>query len=140
MSEVTSERECLQSNLTAATEELSVLRSEWSTAQSDLATLQTQVGGAQRVAEVAEKEVGSLREELAREKDSHSSTRQRLAAAVKVGTLSLPLFPFTLFTLSSSLYWQAKSATYLSPCSLHLPHLHCKTGKSHINRRIRCNQ
>ncbi|CAI8051973.1 GRIP and coiled-coil domain-containing protein 2 [Geodia barretti] len=83
LSEVTSERECLQSNLTAATEELSVLRSEWSTAQSDLATLQTQVGGAQRVAEVAEKEVGSLREELAREKDSHSSTRQRLAAAVK---------------------------------------------------------
>ena len=102
MSEVTSERECLQSSLTAATEELSVLRSEWSTAQSDLATLQTQVGGAQRVAEVAEKEVGSLREELAREKDSHSSTRQRLAAAVKVGTLFLPLFPFTLFTLSSS--------------------------------------
>ena len=70
--------------MTAASEELSLICSELSTAQSDLATLQTQVGGARRATEEAEKGAESLREELARERESHSSTKQKLAAAVKV--------------------------------------------------------
>ena len=67
---------------------MSTLRSELSTAQSDLVTFRTEMGGAQRAAETAKKEAESLREELARERETHSVTKQKLTAAVKVSIIT----------------------------------------------------
>ena len=110
-----SERDGLQSSLATATEELSTLRSELSTAQSDLATFQTQVGSAQRGLETAEKEAWSLREELGREKESHSATKQKLTSAMKVSETST-------YTLYSSPMHPSQH-THLPPYTLSQPTL-----------------
>lgn len=79
-----SERDGLQSSLTSHIEAQELLQSELSTVQSELVTSQAQTSSSQRSAEQAQTETATLREELGKEKESHSETRQKLAAALKV--------------------------------------------------------